>query len=123
MSEEEKKKVIRISRILSENNTYIEDAKFIGRYIDEKLEELERLKEGIEYLERSNNRREDEILELRQENADLDNIINELEKELKDMATLKTDKYGNTRKITHIDINWLLLKIKELKGDDNNGNI
>ena len=36
-------------------------------------------KERIEYLERSNNRREDEILELRKENADLDNIINELE--------------------------------------------
>lgn len=48
----------------------------------------------------------------------LNNIINELEKELKDMVTIKTDKYGNTRKITHIDINWLLLKINELKGSD-----
>lgn len=35
-------------------------------------------KERIEYLERSNNRREDEILELRKENADLDDIINKL---------------------------------------------
>lgn len=48
----------------------------------------------------------------------LNNNINELEKELEDMATLKTDKYGNTRKITHVDINWLLTKIKELKGVD-----
>ena len=51
MSEEEKKKVIRISRILSENNTYIEDAKFIGRYIDEKLEEIERLNNVIKKLQ------------------------------------------------------------------------
>ena len=48
----------------------------------------------------------------------LNNIINELEKELEDMATFKTDKYGNTRKITHVNINWLLTKIKELKGVD-----
>ena len=47
----------------------------------------------------------------------IDNF-NELEKELEDMATLKTDEYGNTRKITHIDINWLLTKIKELEGSD-----
>lgn len=53
-----------------------------------------------------------------QEIERLNNIINELEKELEDMATLKIDKYGNTRKITHIDINWLLTKIKELKGVD-----
>jgi len=67
--------------------------------------------------------RADLLLEIQEKDKEierLNNIINELEKELKDMATLKTDKYGNTRKITHIDINWLLLKIKELKGDGSN---
>ena len=59
-----------------------------------------------------------ENITLKEEIEKLNNIINELEKELEDMATLKTDKYGNTRKITHIDINWLLTKIKELKGSD-----
>ena len=39
--------------------------------LEEKDKEIERLKERIEYLERSNNRREDDILELRKENADL----------------------------------------------------
>lgn len=52
----------------------------------------------------------------------LNNNWNELEKELEDMATLKTDEYGNTRKITHIDINWLLTKIKEFKGEKNDEN-
>ena len=51
-------------------------------------------KERIEYLERSNNRREDEILELRQENADLDNIINELEKIL-NYDIDKSEEYMN----------------------------
>lgn len=58
--------------------------RWIDPTIEEYKKEIERLKERIEYLERSNNRREDEILELRKENADLDNIINKLEESLKD---------------------------------------
>lgn len=64
----------------------------------------------------------DYVINSQKEIERLNNIINELNKELEDMATLKTDQYGNIRKITHIDINWLLIKIKELKGVEiNNG--
>lgn len=46
-------------------------------------EENQRLKERIEYLERSNNRREDTIMSLRDEiidQKDYENVLNELEK-------------------------------------------
>ena len=43
-------------------------------------EENKRLKERIEYLERSNNRREDTILEQRQKIGDLEDNWNKLEK-------------------------------------------
>ena len=91
--------------------------------LQQKEDEIERLnKELNETAKYLTTDTLDYIKEKNKEIERLNNIINELEKELKDMATLKTDKYGNTRKITHIDINWLLLKIKELKGDGSNDN-
>lgn len=71
-----------------------------------------------EYLEKENKQMKQDITTMNKEIERLNNNWNELEKELEDMATLKTDEYGNTRKITHIDINWLLYKIKKLKGAD-----
>ena len=78
------------------------------------MEVYDELEKALKKIERQ----EEKIMRLNIKNLELINIINELEKELENMATLKTDKYGNTRKITHIDINWLLTKIKELKGVD-----
>lgn len=91
-------------------------------------------KERIEYLERSNNRREDEILELRQENADLDNIINELEKVL-NYDINKSQEYMNkfigeeqgNYPVHYYRAEWqkekavgYLDKIHKLKGDGSN---
>jgi len=78
------------------------------------MEVYDELEKALKKIERQ----EEKIMRLNIKNLELINIINELEKELENMATLKTDKYGNTRKITHIDINWLLTKIKELKRSD-----
>ena len=41
------------------------------------IEENKQLKERIKYLERSNNRREDTILEQRQEISDLEDLLKE----------------------------------------------
>lgn len=49
------------------------------------VEENQRLKERVEYLERSNNRREDTIMGLRDEiteQKDYENILNELENDI-----------------------------------------
>ena len=61
------------------------------------LKENKQLKERIEYLERSNNRREDTILEQRQKNSDLEDNWNKLrewlEKELGDRINPNKDKW------------------------------
>lgn len=84
---------------------------YLIKQLEYSYKEIERLKQMKLHTEKYASEMEDKYIIA-------NNVINELEKELEDMATLKTDKYGNTRKITHIDINWLLTKIKELKGDD-----
>jgi len=80
--------------------------------------ENRRLKERIEYLERSNNRREDTIISLRDElteQKDYKNILNELEKWLKE----KQKFYG----INQQGFSWgvagdCLNYLKELKESD-----
>ena len=63
-------------------------------------EENEKLKERIEYLERRNERREDTILEQRQEISNLEdnwNILNEyLEKRYKDVTSVIGSYGSNT---------------------------
>jgi len=95
----------------------IEYSKSIDFISQKANKEIERLKERIEYLERSNNRREDEILELRQENANLDNIINELEKYIKTDAKIELYKDVSGLR-TFVDGQDLLNKLQELKGSD-----
>ena len=59
------------------------------------LEENKQLKERIAYLERSNNRREDTILEQRQEISDLEENWNKLKKNLeKEGFEINTKEYG-----------------------------
>lgn len=85
--------------------------------------EIERLKERIDYLERSNNRREDEILELRQENADLDNIVSELEKILDEdveLVYVHNGKRQYNKTLTEGGLlfrDYIKSKLQELKGD------
>ena len=79
-----------------------------NRIISEKNKEIHQLKERIEYLERSNNRREDTILEQRQEISDLeDNWI-----KLKEWLDSEIENQNHT---TH----WGVKKrMKELEGSE-----
>ena len=71
------------------------------------------LKERIEYLERSNNRREDTILEQRQEISDLEDNWNKLKEWIK-----VRDNIG-FEKISLEDIVYEMVKLEQ--GSDSNG--
>ncbi len=80
----------------------------------------EKFKERIEYLERSNNRREDIILEQRQEISDLkDNWIKLKEYMIKEQTRIVIENTDEDE-FVYTD---LLNKMQELeKGSDGNGN-
>ena len=84
--------------------------------IENLQEENKQLKERIEYLERSNNRREDTIIEQRQEISDLEDNWIKLKKYIK--TEIPEDAF--------IDTEWfvsILDKMQELEqGSDGNGN-
>lgn len=95
---------------------------------DEKIHDLElmigklqqenkQLKEGMEYLERSNDRREDIIIEQRQEISDLEDNWDEL----KEIIRKKQDyyKYFKDNRYRKF-LSELLNKMQELEGSDSN---
>ena len=93
------------------------------------LEENKQLQERMEYLERSNNRREDIIIEQRQEINNLEDNWNKLKKYIKETKLKEFEKscgkrYGKTFTQAEIIIcNMILDKIQELeKGCDSNVN-
>lgn len=76
--------------------------------LDKLQQENEKFKERIEYLERSNNRREDTILEQRKEISNLEDNWNELKKYIK--TEIPEDVF--------IDTEWfvsILDKMKEIE--------
>ena len=75
------------------------------------IEENKQLKERIEYLERSNNRREDTILEQRQEISDLEDNWNKLKEWL-------DKEIKNQKHTTHWEMQDKMLKIEH--GSDSN---
>ena len=75
------------------------------------LEENKQLKERIAYLERSNNRREDTILEQRQKISDLEDNWNKLKEYLE-------KSWAESQDIWFVKI---INKMQELEGSDNNG--
>lgn len=90
------------------------------RYIDTAITELQQenkqLQERIEYLERSNNRREDTILEQRQKISDLEDNWNKLK------VYIKTEIPEGV----FIDTEWfvsILDKMQELEKSDSNEQI
>ena len=86
--------------------------------IDKLKQENKQLKERIEYLERSNNRREDTILEQRQEISDLEDNWNKLKKAAKNHSDIKKKCYNGG---LWFEIDDLLNKMIELEqGSDNN---
>lgn len=86
-------------------------------YIEQLQQKNQKLQERIEYLERSNNRREDTILEQRQEISDLEDNWNKLKEYLYNQ--IPTDKTVLTK---HIKIFEVLDKIKELEQRSNEEN-
>ena len=83
-------------------------------------QENKQLQERIEYLERSNNRREDTILEQRQRLSDLEDNWNYIKKMLNEA---RQEEYisGYCGTCTDVDIDFLLNKMQELEqGSDSN---
>lgn len=87
---------------------------FYKQLSEQLQQDNEKLKERIEYLERSNNRREDTIIEQRQEISDLEDNWNKLKKYIK--TEIPEDAF--------IDTEWfvsILDKMQELEqGSDSN---
>ena len=87
---------------------------FYKQLSEQLQQDNEKLKERIEYLERSNNRREDTIIEQRQEISDLEDDWNKLKKYIK--TEIPEDAF--------IDTEWfvsILDKMQELEqGSDSN---
>lgn len=80
-------------------------------------QENKQLKERMEYLERSNDRREDIIIEQRQEISDLEDNWNEL----KEIIRKKQDYYKYFKDNRYRKFLFELLnKMQELEGSDSN---
>ena len=91
------------------------------------IEENKQLQKRMEYLERSNNRREDIIIEQRQEISDLEDNWDELKEYIKETKLKEFEKsygkrYGKTFTQAEIIVcNMILDKMQELeKGSDSN---
>lgn len=92
------------------------ESNLLVAYIEELQQENKKLKERIEYLERSNNRREDIILEQRQEINNLEDNWNKL----KEWVNKHYDYYMNNEdyiggRLCFTDIKN---KMQEIEGND-----
>lgn len=97
----------------TEYETQFEQYKIVRNYITNLQQENKQLKERIEYLERSNNRREDTILEQRQEISDLEDNWNKLRKHV----GLEWYSYDN-ESVEFEVAKDILNKMQELEGSD-----
>ena len=87
-------------------------------YIAELQQETQKLQERIEYLERSNDRREDTVLEQRQKINDLEDNWNKL----REIIRKKQDYYRYVKDNRYRKfLSELLNKMQELEGSDNDG--
>ena len=107
----EDKRFIDIQGILAMSDVHPADCIKINDLIIELSKENQKFQERIEYLERSNNRREDTIIEQRQEISDLEDNWNKLKKYIK--TEIPEDAF--------IDTEWfvsILDKMQELEGSN-----
>ncbi len=84
--------------------------------IGELQQQNKQLKERIEYLERSNNRREDTILEQRQEISDLEDNWNKLKEYLYNVDVVID--YSENYDGRFINYDELVNKMQEIEGSD-----
>lgn len=82
------------------------------------IEENKQLQERMEYLERSNNRREDIIIEQRQEISDLEDNWDELKEYLHNVDVVVD--YNENYDGHFINYDELIDKMQELQGSDSN---
>lgn len=82
------------------------------------IEENKQLQERMEYLERSNNRREDIIIEQRQEISDLEDNWDELKEYLHNVDVVVD--YSENYDGHFINYDELIDKMQELEGSDSN---
>lgn len=119
---------------LRQQELSISRAKCIANKYDSLINEIQQenqlLKERINYLERSNSRREDTILEQRQEISDLEDNWNNLKEDLKNnikywkeqekewikLGFIKSGGEANNK----IIFEKILNKMEELEGSDSN---
>lgn len=92
------------------NQTFYDIASELYDYIKQIEQENKQLKERIEYLERSNNRTEDIIIEQRQEISDLEDNWNELKEYAKEIVSTDNELYGTD----------LLNKMQEIEKESDN---
>lgn len=118
-----------VSPILKENKILIDNAENNDKVVDnvnwENMllkKKNKQLQERIEYLERSNNRREDTILEQRQKISDLEDNWNKLKEYLFDIRKrgFALQNLANVTKNTEPNISILIIinKMQELEGSD-----
>lgn len=92
------------------NQTFYDIASELYDYIKQIEQENRQLKERIEYLERSNNRTEDIIIEQRQEISDLEDNWDELKEYAKEIISTDNELYGTD----------LLNKMQEIEKESDN---
>ncbi len=132
-----------IEQLQRENKILRENAEHNDKVVDKVnwdnmllKKENKQLKERIEYLERSNNRREDTILEQRQEISDLEDNWNKLKEylinDLNDRNGYRVAEYEDGNKVSETispiytlmedkskTMKEILDKMQELQGSDN----
>lgn len=89
----EREEFIKICGILAYSDTHPADCKYITSFIVKLGKENKELKERVSYLERSNNRREETILDLREECGIVDELRSWLEEEIKQRSS-KYDRWA-----------------------------
>ncbi len=90
--------------------------------LDDLVRENQKLKERIEYLERSNNRREDTILEQRQRISDLEDKLSKIETLIINHNCDTGDIYYKyNSKFLKSELKQRILEIVYEQGSDNNG--
>lgn len=86
-----------------------------SKKVEELQQENKQLKERIEYLERSNNRREDTIIEQRQEISDLEDNWNKLKEIVKSQSNLKQKLFHDR---LYFEVDEILEMMQELERSD-----